>query len=124
MEKGDYVRVKNWGMEFSAYSEWFFKRFADNTIKPEYMIRYAYGDDSNFVKYGEKNSDKRVFEILYIDGAYALIAPPENSDLSDFGFDDRIFLIQTDALEKIKVVTLEELEKMFGCKVIIKGENK
>ena len=91
-----------------------------------------YGDDSNYEKYGISDSDERIFEILYVDYAdkKALITLTRSPFVLDFRkFEDyntlnQVFLINIDALEEIRIMTQKEIEKVFGCKIIIKGENK
>lgn len=130
MKIGDYVCVKNWGAQYSTYTDW----FVEHNIKSEYMIRYAYGDSSNYEKYGNY-PDKRIFKILDIhsgnefdDGLeLALITIVENqkfTDLKDLEYVGKIYLIRTEALEQVYIMTQEEIEKKLGHKVIIVNTKK
>ena len=132
MKIGDYVHVKNWGSMYSTCYDWFLERVNNGKVDIKYAIHYAYGDDSNYEKYGISDSDERVFEILYVDYAdkKALITLPKNPfvldfhEFKDFNILDQVFLINIDALEEIRIMTQKEIEKVFGCKIIIKGEDE
>lgn len=130
MKIGDYVCVKNWGSQYSNYTDW----FVEHNIKPEHMIRYAYGDSSNYEKYGNC-PDKRVFKILDIhlgnefddELELALITIVKNqkfTDSRDWGYVDKIYLIRTEALEQVYIMTQEEIEEKLGHKVIIVNTKK
>lgn len=132
MEIGDYVHVKNWGSMYSTCYSWFLERVNNGKIDIKYAIHYAYGDDSNYEKYGTNDSDERIFEILYIDRAEnkALITLAKSPfvfgfrKFEDFNTFDQVFLINLEALEQIRIVTQKEIEEKFGCKIIIKGEDE
>jgi len=130
MKIGDCVHVKNWGSMYSTCYDWFLERVNNGKVDIKYAIHYAYGDNSNYEKYGTSDSDERIFEILYIDRAEnkALIALVINFvdcvKFADYNKLDQVFLINLEALEQVRIVTQKEIEEKFGCKVIIKGEDE
>lgn len=121
MKKGDYVQVKNWGNEYTTYTNW----FIENKIDPIYMIRYAYGDNTNYKKYAPE-SDNRIFEIVYLDelSGIALITLSEElndsyTKMKDLDRLRQIHLINIKGLKKVRVMTKEELENELGCAVLL-----
>lgn len=121
MEKGDYVQVKNWGYEYTTYTDWFIA----NKIDPIYMIHYAYGDDTNYHKYISEPDD-RIFEIIYIDelDGLALITLSKEFNSAYVKMEDinrlkQIYLIKIRGLKKVRVMTKEELENELGCAIIL-----
>lgn len=121
MEKGDYVRVKNWGDEYTTYTDWFIA----NKIDPIYMIRYGYGDNTYYKKYAPE-SDNRIFEIVYLDklSGIALITLSEELNDSHTKMKDldrlrQFHLINIKGLKKVRVMTQEELENELGCAVLL-----
>ena len=121
MEKGDYVQVKNWGDEYTTYTNW----FIENKIDPIYMIRYGYGDNTYYKKYAPE-SDNRIFEIVYLDkfSGIALITLSEELNDSHTKMKDldrlrQIHLINIKGLKKVRVMTQEELENELGCAVLL-----
>ena len=121
MEKGDYVRVKNWGDEYTTYTDW----FIENKIDPIYMIRYGYGDNTYYKKYAPE-SDNRIFEIVYLDkfSGIALITLSEelndsHTKMKDLDRIRQIHLINIKGLKKVRVMTQEELENELGCAVLL-----
>ena len=121
MEKGDYVQVKNWGDEYTTYTNW----FIENKIDPIYMIRYGYGDNTYYKKYAPE-SDNRIFEIVYLDelSGIALITLCEElndsyTKMKDLDRLRQIHLINIKGLKKVRVMTKEELENELGCAVLL-----
>ena len=121
MEKGDYVQVKNWGDEYTTYTNW----FIENKIDPIYMIRYGYGDNTYYKKYAPE-SDNRIFEIVYLDklSGIALITLSEelndsHTKMKDLDRIRQIHLINIKGLKKVRVMTKEELENELGCAVLL-----
>lgn len=121
MKKGDYVQVKNWGVEYTTCIDWFIV----NKIDPIYMIRYAYGDNTNYKKYATE-SDNRIFEIVYLDvpSETALITLSEElndsyTKMKDLDRLRQIHLINIKGLKKVRVMTKEELENELGCAVLL-----
>lgn len=121
MEKGDYVQVKNWGVEYTTYTNW----FIENKIDPIYMIRYGYGDNTYYKKYAPE-SDNRIFEIVYLDklSGIALITLSEelndsHTKMKDLDRIRQIHLINIKGLKKVRVMTKEELENELGCAVLL-----
>lgn len=121
MEKGDYVQVKNWGDEYTTYTNW----FIENKIDPIYMIRYGYGDNTYYKKYAPE-SDNRIFEIVYLDelSGIALITLSEElndsyTKMKDLDRLRQIHLINIRGLKKVRVMTKEELENELGCAVLL-----
>ena len=121
MEKGDYVQVKNWGDEYTTYTNW----FIENKIDPIYMIRYGYGDNTYYKKYAPE-SDNRIFEIVYLDklSGIALITLSEelndsHTKMKDLDRIRQIHLINIKGLKKVRVMTQEELENELGCAVLL-----
>lgn len=121
MEKGDYVQVKNWGDEYTTYTNW----FIENKIDPIYMIRYGYGDNTYYKKYAPE-SDNRIFEIVYLDelSGIALITLSEelndsHTKMKDLDRIRQIHLINIRGLKKVRVMTKEELENELGCAVLL-----
>lgn len=121
MEKGDYVQVKNWGDEYTTYTNW----FIENKIDPIYMIRYGYGDNTYYKKYAPE-SDNRIFEIVYLDelSGIALITLSEElndsyTKMKDLDRLRQIHLINIKGLKKVRVMTQEELENELGCAVLL-----
>lgn len=121
MKKGDYVQVKNWGNGYTTYTNW----FIENKIDPIYMIRYAYGDNTNYKKYAPE-SDNRIFEIVYLDklSGIALITLSEElndsyTKMKDLDRLRQIYLINIKGLKKVRVMTKEELENELGCAVLL-----
>ena len=121
MKKGDYVQVKNWGDEYTTYTNW----FIENKIDPIYMIRYGYGDNTYYKKYAPE-SDNRIFEIVYLDklSGIALITLSEelndsHTKMKDLDRIRQIHLINIKGLKKVRVMTQEELENELGCAVLL-----
>lgn len=121
MEKGDYVQVKNWGDEYTTYTNW----FIENKIDPIYMICYGYGDNTYYKKYAPE-SDNRIFEIVYLDklSGIALITLSEElndsyTKMKDLDRLRQIHLINIKGLKKVRVMTKEELENELGCAVLL-----
>ena len=121
MKVGDFVQVKNWGDEYTTYTDWFIV----NKIDPIYMIRYAYGDDTNYKKYVSE-SDNRIFEIVYLDelsGIALITLSKELNDsytkMKDLNRLRQIHLINIRGLKKVRVMTKEELENELGCAILL-----
>lgn len=121
MKVGDYVQVKNWGNEYTTYTHWFIV----NKIDPIYMIRYAYGDNTNYQKY-KTESDDRIFKVLYVDdlsGVALITLSGELNDsytkMEDLDRLKQIYLINIRALKEIHIMTKEEIEKELGYSFLL-----
>lgn len=121
MKVGDYVQVKNWGNEYTTYTDWFIV----NKIDPIYMIRYAYGDNTNYQKY-KTESDDRIFKVLYVDelSGVALITLSGELNTSRIKMENldrfrQVHLIDIRALKEIHIMTKEEIEKKLGYSFLL-----
>lgn len=122
---GDIVRVKNWGGGYTTFSDWFVSRIGNLDFKPDWAVRYAYDDDSNFLKCC--HDDKRKYKVLYVSCG----ASSEDTKvlIEEAGFSPfvtpKVYLIDADALEgEAKRVTMRDIEKKFGCKIEIIAEKE
>lgn len=117
--------VKNWGNAYTTFSDWFESRIQNPDFNPEWAIRYAYDDDSRF-----KNScrdDKRKYKVLYVSDdarsgkSRVLIEEASCSPMVS----SKVYLINADGLEhEVKRVTMQDIEKKFGCKIEIIAEEE
>ena len=111
---GDIVKVKDWGESYSSAMDWFLNNHIDNQL----MIRYAYGDSSNYDIYNSDTGKKDTFEyeVLAVANDKALIA-----ESSHYG-NTRAFLVRTEALiniKEIRYMTIEEIEDELGYPIEI-----
>lgn len=101
----DVVKVADWGDMYDTCTPWF-KEHKDN-ISIDWIIRYAYGDVSNYEQ--RKYTDDNAYIVLYVDGDKALI--------SLYAENTKVYLINVDALYRVRKMTLEEIEKELGYKI-------
>jgi len=106
---GDTVQVTDWGEMFSRCTDFFDKHH--NEIVYNYMVRYAYGDNSNFIE--RNNADSSEYVVLYVYDGKALISKSLASGA--------VYLINTKGLKPVNVVemTLAEIERQLGCRICI-----
>ena len=122
---GDIVFVKNWGNAYTTFSDWFVRRIKDKDFNPEWAVRYAYDDDSNFKDYCW--DDKRRYKVLYVScdansrKTQVLIEEALHSPLTS----SKVYLINADGLVgEVQRVTMQDIEKEFGCKIEIIAEEE
>lgn len=106
---GDTVQVKDWGEMFCHCVDFFDKHH--NEIVYNYMVRYAYGDNRNYVEC--RNADSSEYVVLYVYDERALI--------SESVAEGAVYLINTRALKPVNVVemTLAEIERQLGYRICI-----
>ena len=121
---GDIVYVKNWGSGYTTFSQWFLSRIKNPDFNPEWAVRYAYSDESNY-----KNcchEDKRKYEVLYV--SYDARTEDTKVLIEEAGLPfktSKVYLIDADGLVgDVKRVTMQDIEKRFGCKIEIIAEEE
>ena len=125
---GDIVQIRDWGAMCSTYSDWFVRNA--HLLDIDWIARYAYGDNRNYLKYNNKekdDNDKRKYKILYLDmcedncSHYALIESlnePNNEN-------EQVFLMSIYGIKPLKKqMTLEEVEKALGYEIEIIEKEK
>ena len=111
IKAGDIVKVVNWGSAYPTYVSWFLTRVDE--LKPEWLVRYVF-DVGNYKNYPEKNLDNRRWEVLFVDGAHALI-----TEKGPFSWPP-VYLIGVDGLAPMtREMTLSEIEAKLGYPVKI-----
>ena len=113
---GDIVLVHDWGESFSQNTDWFMEKYKENLIKPEWMLRWAYGDSSYYRKYnvGEDDTEYRVIFVDQLNDKALIEARLE--------YFPAIYLIGLDGLSKYippKKMTQREIENVLGYKIEI-----
>ena len=105
----DIVRVANWSGQYIVANSWFLRH--KDELNFEWVIRYAYGDDTNYLEH--RCNDDSKYQVLFIDdfGNVALI--------TDFY---ATYLIDMDCLElyykptecEPTEMTISEIEEELG----------
>lgn len=121
---GDIVFVKNWGSGYTTFYEWFLSRIKNPDFNPEWAVRYAYNDESNYLKCCR--NDKRKYKVLYV--SYDARSNDTKVLIEEAGTPwklSKVYLIGDDGLEgDVKRVTMSDIEKKFGCKIEIIAEEE
>lgn len=106
---GDTVQVKDWGEMYCRSIDFF--ELHGNEILPNYMVRYAYGDNRNYVEC--RNSDSSEYVVLYVYGNKAVISKSVATGA--------VYVISTNGLTPTNVVkmTVDEIEKQLGHRICI-----
>lgn len=116
IKAGDTVKVIDWGYSCPKNDEWFLARAA--WLKSEWIAKYAYGDSSNYEKYPEEYSDKRYWEVLFVDIDDNLALITEKSPFVD----EKVYLIMVKGLTPAtRKMTISEIEDILGYPVEIVG---
>lgn len=116
IKAGDLVRVKNWGRGYTTYTGWFLNNFEN--LKPEWIINFAYNDDSKFRD--KCKTDSAIYKVLYVEDSKALIC---ESDL--FNTVRETYLIGIDGLkDEPKRMTKKQIEKELGYPIEIVEEEE
>ena len=119
---GDIVNVVDWGNMYVSNVSWFEQNF--DALDKDWIIRYAFGDDSKYSEFDDDTLDKTEYKVLFI-GKHNLfnrtVALITKDDISS-----RVYLIDLDGL-KIKTVpkkmTKAEIEKELGYEIDIVEED-
>ena len=115
---GDIVNVVDWGRVYSTNVSWFKNNFG--ALNRDWIIRYAFGDSSNYLKFRNASLDGTKYKVLFIgkhnicNSLVALIA-------EDYAYSP-VYLIGLDGLSKYippKKMTQKEIEKELGYKIEI-----
>ena len=119
---GDIVFVKNWGNGYTTFSDWFVSRMKNSDFEPEWAVRYAYADDSNY-----KNcchNDKRKYKVLYV--SYDACSKKTNVLIEEAGYSaSKVYLINANGLVgNVLRVTMRDIEEKFGGKIEIIAEEE
>lgn len=120
---GDIVFVKNWGGAYTTFSEWFVSRIKNPDFNPEWAVRYAYADESNYENCC--HNDKRKYKVLYV--SYDARSNITKVLIEEAGLIvlSKVYLIDAVALVgDVKRVTMRDIEKKFGCKIEIIAEEE
>lgn len=121
---GDIVFVKNWGSGYTTFSEWFLYRIKNPDFNPEWAVRYAYADESNYDNCCHE--DKRKYKVLYVsrDARSECTKVLIEEDGLPFKT-SKVYLIDATALVRdVKRVTMRDIEEKFGCKIEIIAEKE
>ena len=111
---GDTIRVKDWGGIYSLNTPWWERQVG---IKKEWMINYAYGDESKCDT--EKTTDDTEYEVLYINDQKAVITGKEALH-SPFKIMGKVYLIDMLNIELYHQppveMTIKEIKEKLGIK--------
>lgn len=111
---GDVVIVKDWGRQFTTYTDWFIGH--KDEIPIEWMIKYSY-DNRNF----EYEPIDMRYVVLYVDDYMYLIGNCNN----EFKHLRSVYLIHEDGIEFApRRMTQAEIEKALGYKIEIVGDDE
>lgn len=120
---GDIVNVVDWGRVYSTNVSWFEKNF--EALNRDWIIRYAFGDSSNYLKFRNDPLDETKYKVLFIgkhnicNSLVALIA-------EDYAYSP-VYLIGLDGLSRYippKKMTQKEIEKELGYKIEIVNDKE
>ena len=101
----DIVGVADWGRMYDTCIPWFKEH--EGEIPVDWIIRYAYGDASNYEQ--RKCTDNNTYVVLYVNEDKALI--------SLYAANTKVYLIHVNALYHVRKMTLEDIEKELGYKI-------
>lgn len=107
---GDIVRVTDWGEAYPTDDSWFEERVG--TIPLNYIMRYAYGNHSNYDKY--KNSDDPAkYTVLYVSDGN----PSRVLICNEDSIDREVYMLDVNGIElydELVEMTISQIEKKLG----------
>ncbi len=120
---GDIVNVVNWSHMYSTNAPWFEENFGE--LNRDWIIRFAFGDSSNYLKYGSEPLDKTEYTVLFI-GEHNMSNKPVALIAEGHSYSS-VYLIALDALTSKKLspkkMTKAEIETELGYEIDIVEED-
>ena len=111
---GDIVNVVDWGRVYSTNVSWFEKNFG--ALNRDWIIRYAFGDSSNYLKFRTAPLDETKYKVLFIGKHNMYNNHPVALIAEDYAYSP-VYLIGLDGLSKYIPLTVYGLCKnqKFRC---------
>ena len=126
IKTGMIVNVIDWGQEYSTNKQWFEDHYNKGDIPLDYIIRYAFDDQSNYAE--RRYMDTTEYKVLFVDNTEqkALITESDECgyNATEYGW-NKTYLVGLDGIEPLKKeMTLKQIEEILGYRVKIVESNK